>query len=385
MGIVYRAWDRVSGAPVALKLLQDGTSRARFEREAATLARLDHPNLVGYVAHGAPLDREPWLAMEWLEGVSLEERLARGMLSLREILDLAGGVAAGLASAHAQGVVHRDLKPSNIFLVDGDAARAKVLDFGLGRALADSESLTKTGALMGTLEYMAPEQATDAKHVDARADVFSLGVILYEALTGTSPFEGDAVHEILTAVTTRELAPPSTVRAGVPLRLDALVLAMTTKEPQGRPRDAVAVVELLAELDLAFGHRARPALGAAVTDDTLTTVTEVMPCAADRRAGEMPAERRTRSGMQRRTVVMERASTVPASAPPPGMPVEEPSPSPSPSAKALTPRGARARPRASRTFAIALFVLGSLSLAGALGFAAGEGCAVPALQRPVPR
>ena len=147
MGAVHLAVDEHSGAQVALKTLtlRGDAARARFEREALTLASLEHPNIVGYVAHGLPLDAPPWLAMEWVVGVSPDE----ATLSLADALCVLRGAARGLSAAHGRGVIHRDIKPSNLILVDGDPEQVKLLDFGIARGLAAGDgavTLTATGA-----------------------------------------------------------------------------------------------------------------------------------------------------------------------------------------------------------------------------------------------
>src|SRR5262245_31256450 len=207
MGEVHKALDQATGAPVAVKALtgRRGDDRGRFAREARILSELDHPGIVRYIAHGALPSGEPYLAMEWLDGEDLSARLSRGRLSASDSVALATRVAEALGFAHARGVVHRDLKPSNIFLLDGKLETIKLLDFGIAQLDAASR-MTKTGVLMGTPGYMAPEQARGGERLDARADVFSLGCVLYECLTGEPAFSG--VH--LMAVLARILfdAPP---------------------------------------------------------------------------------------------------------------------------------------------------------------------------------
>ncbi|NIR41390.1 MAG: serine/threonine protein kinase, partial [Actinobacteria bacterium] len=161
MGTVFTATDGVSGETVALKILRTGTEApdvsevARFEREASLLAQLEHPGIVRYVAHGSS-GGKIWLAMEWLEGETLDERLERQGLTLTESVDVIRQVAEALEAAHERGVVHRDLKPANLFLVGKDPAALRVLDFGVARALGGT-ALTSTGVAIGTPQYMSPE------------------------------------------------------------------------------------------------------------------------------------------------------------------------------------------------------------------------------------
>ncbi len=251
MGRVFRARDRVSGQLVALKLVpvQTEIEAMRFAREAKVLAALSHPGIVGYLAHGGATLGELYLAMEWLSGEDLASRLARGRLTVRESVTLARRVAEALGTAHAIGVVHRDLKPSNIFLVDGDVARPKILDFGIA-CLNDSTRVTGSKTIIGTPGYMAPEQARSSRDIDARVDVFALGSVLFECLTGTPAFQGHHVMAVLAKILFEESPRLRAVRSDVPRALDALCARMLAKDPEARPRDGSAVAEALATLDL---------------------------------------------------------------------------------------------------------------------------------------
>jgi serine/threonine protein kinase len=173
MATVYRAQDLDRNQRVALKMLSDETSDPeRFEREAKALSEIAHPNVVRYIAHGIGADGRPWLAMEWLEGEGLETRLARAPLEVDESVALVRAVADALGAAHARGIVHRDIKPSNLWLSQGDVARVKLLDFGIARGPFATRSMTRTGAVLGTPGYMAPEQAGFAQRGCARRRVF---------------------------------------------------------------------------------------------------------------------------------------------------------------------------------------------------------------------
>ncbi|MFY0579420.1 serine/threonine-protein kinase [Cystobacter fuscus] len=163
MGSVFQAEDTLDGRIVALKFMHataDTRGARRFVREARLLAELHHPGIVAHVAHGLTQSGLPFLAMEWLEGEDLAQRLARGPLSLEETLRLMSRVAEALSVAHARGIIHRDLKPSNLFLRQGQAEAAVVLDFGLARHQFESQVLTGSAMLLGTPRYMAPEQAS---------------------------------------------------------------------------------------------------------------------------------------------------------------------------------------------------------------------------------
>ena len=248
MGEVYRARDSGSGRHVAVKLVgcDSDTDASRFFREAKILADLRHPAIVGYVAHGETTKGEFYLAMEWLDGHDLAEHLRRRSLSVDEAVRLAVRVADGLSEAHARGVVHRDLKPANIFLRGGRLEDAKLLDFGVA-ALVDMTHMTRQGDLLGTASYMAPEQAADP-HVGPSADVYALGSIIFEALTGAALFQGKTFQAVATKILfgvaprVRERCPH------VPAALDDLVARMLAKDPALRPRDGAALAAELAAL-----------------------------------------------------------------------------------------------------------------------------------------
>jgi serine/threonine protein kinase len=238
MGTVYRARERASGRIVALKVLRaDAGDLTRFALEARMLAKLAHPGIVEYVAHGVTGDGQPWLAMEWLEGETLEQALQRGTLSVHETLRVARSVADALATAHEAGVVHRDLKPSNVFLVrDG---RVKLLDFGIAKS-RDVTGLTHTGELVGTPAYMSPEQAR-GEAVDARTDLFALGCIVFRCITGKSPFEGADLMAIATKLALEQAPLLSDFDPTVPAPLERLGAALLEKDRGDRPRDAARV------------------------------------------------------------------------------------------------------------------------------------------------
>ncbi|WP_437332009.1 protein kinase domain-containing protein [Sorangium sp. So ce394] len=250
MGDVYRARDRVSGQAVALKVLQSASVRdlGRLSREAEALVTLRLPGVVQYVAHGMTGAGRPYLAMEWLDGVTLEERLAGGPLSIAESVTLAAHVATTLGAIHRLGVVHRDLKPSNLMLVGGAIERATLLDFGIARDLRLARSLTAPGAILGTPGYMAPEQARGEPTIDARADVFALGCMLFECLAGRPPFVGDNALSLIMKVVLEDPPRLGELRDGVPKPLERLVARMLSKPMERRPRDGAAVAEELAAL-----------------------------------------------------------------------------------------------------------------------------------------
>jgi hypothetical protein len=252
MGVVFRATDRTTGRAVALKVLRDlgDVSMERFAREAKVLWDVRHPAIVGYVAHGQTAGGEAYLAMEWLDGTTVRERLSRGPLSIAETLALGTRVASALGAAHRAGIVHRDLKPENLLLEGGHIDRVKVLDFGVARlARGELEQLTMTGEMLGTPGYMAPEQARGLADVDARADVYSLGALLFHCLTGHMPFEGGSALSVLLKVGYFDEPPrPRTERRDVPEALDDLVVSMLASAPERRPANGDDVQRALEQL-----------------------------------------------------------------------------------------------------------------------------------------
>lgn len=246
MGRVFRATDRLSGAIVAVKVLRDSTvSRGdadRFEREAELLADLAHPSIVRYVAHGTSQQGERYLAMEWLVGETLEERIARG-LTLNDALTILRQAAIGLGSTHRKGIVHRDIKPSNLFLVEKRSNDLRLIDFGIARIRRGAH--TQIGAPMGTPSYMAPEQARGDAAISAAADVFSLGCVLFECLAGQPPFVGDHPLEVMSKILLERAPSVRTLNKAVAADLEALVRTMLAKEPGERPADGDAVLRAL--------------------------------------------------------------------------------------------------------------------------------------------
>jgi serine/threonine protein kinase len=248
MGIVFRAKDTRLDRDVAVKVLprnlaEDPEALARFEREAKAVAALSHPNILAIHDFGQH-EGTVYAAMELLEGETLRQRLADGALPARKALDIALQIAAGLAAAHDKGIVHRDLKPENVFITR--AAQVKVLDFGLARIeplapdVGDTPTLslaTEPGRVMGTVGYMAPEQVR-GRAVDARADIFSLGAVLYEMLTGKRAFRGESPVETLNAVLKDD--PPSLFEStrNVSPALERIVRRCLEKRPEERFRTA---------------------------------------------------------------------------------------------------------------------------------------------------
>jgi serine/threonine protein kinase/tetratricopeptide (TPR) repeat protein len=261
MGSVYEARDTEGGRTVALKLMHataDSESARRFTREAQVLSGLHHPGIVSYVAHGVTEDGQPFLAMEWLEGEDLQRRLAREALGFSEVLLLLRRAAEVLAVAHVQGIVHRDIKPSNLFLCGGKVEGLKLLDFGLARVEAASQPLTGSHVVLGTPGYMAPEQASSETDITPSADIFSLGCVLYECLTGRAPFRAPHIAAILAKILYAEPVQLRVHRPALPATLQRLVERMLVKNPRQRIADGQHLLQALAELETPQGASSPP-------------------------------------------------------------------------------------------------------------------------------
>jgi serine/threonine-protein kinase len=236
MGVVLRAYDPWLRRLVAIKVLaphlaHSSAARRRFAREARAAAAVSHDHVV--LIHAVDqADGLPYLVMEYVPGISLQERLDRGgPLDVRSILRIGIQVAAGLAAAHARGLIHRDIKPANILLEKG-VGRVKITDFGLARAV-DDVSVTQSGMIVGTPEYMAPEQAR-GEAVDPRADLFSLGSVLYALCTGQPPFQAASPLAVLDRVSTEEPPPLGQVSPAVDPGLAALIAILHARDPARR-------------------------------------------------------------------------------------------------------------------------------------------------------
>jgi serine/threonine protein kinase len=235
MGVVYRARDGAIGRVVALKMLSaelgaEDELHHRFRREAEAIGRLSHPNIVTVYDLGQA-DGQLYMAMELLEGDDLRSLIERRMeIPLADRVRILVQICEGLAYAHSRGVVHRDIKPANILVTS--ASRAKILDFGLAR-VATRATITRKGMILGTPDYMAPEQAM-GKLVDRRSDVFSSGSVFYEFLTGEKPFKGKTLHAVLFQIIQEEPDPLLTLNPELPTRMAAVVHRMLLKDPDKR-------------------------------------------------------------------------------------------------------------------------------------------------------
>ncbi len=245
MGVVYLARHLALNRTVALKVLLEGRQtepehRARFEREAAAVAKCQHPNLVQIHDIGE-YNGHLYLALEYVDGGTLARLLAGPPLPPREAARLVEILARAIDHAHSRGVVHRDLKPANVLLTSG--GQPKITDFGLAK-LDESTTRTEVGAIMGTLAYMAPEQALGGTaQVGPRSDIYALGAILYEAITGRPPFRPDARELILHHVLHTEAIPPSPIQPGVPRDLEAICLKCLEKSPAQRFATALELAD----------------------------------------------------------------------------------------------------------------------------------------------
>jgi serine/threonine protein kinase len=266
MGEVFRGTDLLDGSGCAVKVLRaefidDGVQVQRFEREARTTLSLRHPNVVTVHASGVLGDR-PWIAMELLEGESLERRLERGALSREDTLAVVRQVAAALDDAHGRGVIHRDLKPDNVFVLAGEPLRVKVLDFGFAkvtdRLLMDGLR-TAADTLLGTPLYMAPEQIRSSRDVDHRADLWSLGVMAYELLLGEAPFRQRKIADLFVEILTAPIAPPCQVRPEMPATLDAWAAVALNRDPDRRYQSGGSLAEGLANALQGKGPVSAPA------------------------------------------------------------------------------------------------------------------------------
>jgi len=242
MGVVYRANDPMLNRILAIKTINteeaghEGMAEyeARFYTEAKAAGSLNHPNIIIIYDIGKS-GHLVYMAMEYIEGRELRELLAQGQsLPVAQAVDIAAQVGEGLAYAHQHQVVHRDIKPANIMITP--EGRAKIADFGIAR-MRSSETRTQTGVIMGSPKYISPEQVV-GKRADHRSDIFSLGVILYECVTGSTPFNGEGLSALMYQITNHDPAPPSSANPQVPVMLDYIIAKVLAKAPEARYQSA---------------------------------------------------------------------------------------------------------------------------------------------------
>lgn len=319
MATVYRAVDTRLDRVLALKVMHptlaaDASFVDRFIREAKSVARLSHPNVVGVFDQGTD-GSYVYLAMEYIAGCTLRDVLReRGALQPRAALDILEPVLAALGAAHRAGFVHRDMKPENVLI--GDDGRVKVADFGLVRAV-DTVTNT-TGTVLGTVSYLAPEQIEHGT-ADTRVDVYACGVVLYEMLTGAKPHSGDSPAQVLYQHLNEDVPPPSAAVPGLAFALDELVASATARIPDIRPYDAVALLAQLREARAALTEEqldAVPPQAHATAQDGSEDRTSVIPRAA--RAVQLPLPAEGEQGGQGDQDALNRTSIL--ATPPPGPP-----------------------------------------------------------------
>src|SRR4051794_2719606 len=270
MADVYLAEDQELGRRIAIKILNDRHANdeqfiERFRREAKNAAALNHPNIVSIYDRGEAEDTY-YIAMEYLDGRTLKELVVgRGPAPVNVAVEYARQILSALRFAHRHGIVHRDIKPHNV-LVDREG-RVKVTDFGIARA--GTSQMTEAGSIVGTAQYLSPEQARGTE-VDQRSDLYSLGVVLYELLTGQTPFDGDTPVEIAMKHLSATPRPPSQIRRDVPRDLDMVVMRALAKDPDARYQSADEM-----EADLERALRGAPV--AAATTDFATQVMSALP------------------------------------------------------------------------------------------------------------
>jgi len=285
MAEVHRGRDVRLGREVAVKVLRadlarDPSFQARFRREAQAAASLNHPAIVAVYDTGEEdvYGNQPYIVMEYVEGRTLRDVLKiEGRLMPRRAMEIVADVCAALDFSHRNGIIHRDIKPGNVMITRTGAV--KVMDFGIARAVADNAAtVTQTAAVIGTAQYLSPEQAR-GETVDARSDVYSTGVLLFELITGSPPFTGDSPVAVAYQHVRENPPPPSTINPDVPPELDAIVLKAMAKNPANRYQSAG---EMRADLIRAINGRP-------VEAEPVMTADEVTTVLGGARTGQYPA------------------------------------------------------------------------------------------------
>ncbi len=258
VSMVYRGKDLAIGRTVAIKLLQQQTlteekEKQRFLQEAKTASAISHPNVITIFDFGVTPDGQPYMVMDYIDGVGLDELIKQQQLSLKRVLDIFVQVCDAMTAAHKKNIIHRDLKPSNIMLVKNDEGTdlVKLVDFGMAKFLIESEDLklSKTGDLFGTPLYMSPEHFKGQK-LDARSDIYGFGCALYEALSGSTPFNGSSLYELMNCHVNEEPSRLPFLRPGkeIPDELESLLFKMLKKNPEDRQQSMSEIKTVLLKL-----------------------------------------------------------------------------------------------------------------------------------------
>lgn len=253
MGTVFRASDETTQRPIAIKVF-DGRSAVEIERarrEVEVLSKLDHPAIVRPISDGVTPDGRLFLAMEWIDGVTVADVLSRDGLTVREAVAITRRIASALAAAHAAGILHRDIKPTNILLAGGDPSAAMLIDFGIARIADAVHALTRTGMTLGTPGYMAPEQARGDRALRPCADIFALGCVLYECATARPAFSGSIAIAVMAKILFAQPVRPTSICAELPPALEALIDRMIEKDVGRRLADCgdvIAAIDALGAL-----------------------------------------------------------------------------------------------------------------------------------------
>src|SRR5213080_1381032 len=251
MGTVYHGFERKTNKPVAVKIVSAGldsnpAALARFERECDFLKKLRHPNIVRLYATGS-YRHTPFYVMEFIKGETLQEiLLRRGRFPWDDIIELGKQVCSALQHAHDRGIIHRDMKPSNIMLTP--EGQVKLTDFGIAKGFEGTQ-LTSTNHSVGTASYMSPEQCRGEKTITHKSDLYSLGIVFYELLTGRRPFEAETPLDMFLAHTKGTFERPARRVLDIPIWLDTLVCQMMEKKPEHRPFDATMVAQSLERVE----------------------------------------------------------------------------------------------------------------------------------------